>query len=93
MFSYKHRPGTEGLTLHYAGRQWSSICTWPIAIHRALPVSSGAQTTDKHNSDCAISFFHIYLQITLSSINQIHDGKYQNSSTKYSTEQDIKTHM
>jgi hypothetical protein len=48
----------------------------PVAICRALPVSSGAQTTDKHNSDSALSYFHIYLQITLGSINQIHDDKY-----------------
>jgi hypothetical protein len=54
----------------------------PIAICRASPVSSGAQTTDKHNSDSAISFFlYIYLQITLGSINQIHDGKYSKLHT------------
>ncbi len=39
-------------------------------------LSAGAHTSDKHNSDSAISFVHIYLQMTLSTINKIHDGKY-----------------
>ena len=86
--AHKMNPCVPKYFLTSEARHWGSYITLcrkkmeqylhmrPTAICQALPSGCSAQTTDKHNSDSVISFSHIYLQITLNYINQIHDGKY-----------------